>query len=655
MVRLLGFSLLLLKFSWLLLLSPTESTSDEVYALSAFKRAIYEDPYSKLSDWNARDEDPCGWNGVTCSTANNRVVSLKLSNSSLKGFLAQEIGCLASLQELILGNNLLLGSIPKEIGSLTNLNVLDLSVNNLTGPIPSELANLASISKMYIQQNSLTGAIPDEFEDLVTLVELRLDRNKFSGVIPGNNDSTISSSGNIRTGLCKLTQLNIANFSYNYFSGEIPSCLTWLSRSSFQDNCFQDFDSTLQRSTQQCANGPAGQKTSSKNSKQGQNGNKIKEPVWLLVLEIITGNFILISLIICLIISTKRCMSRRLFTANTKRIRTSSLNEHSVISIDEGLLENVERISRQELEEACEDFSNIIGSSSDTLIYKGTLKKGPEIAVVSLCISRNYWTTSYLERYFKKEVADLARLNHENVAKLVGYCKEYDPFSRMLVFQYASNGTLYEHLHDGDEFQLSWPRRMRIALGIARGLRYLHSELQPPFALTELTSCSVYLTEDFSPKLVDFERWKSLSAKPGMDSGSIFEGRSFESFHNLMDSNERKYMYIQANIFSFGIILLELISGRPPFSKDTGNILDWAMKYLDNMEERSNLVDPNLNNVKNENLNVLCNVVSLCTEQEQSKRPSTESITAMLEEGIDTSTAAVLKDSNLAWAELEIS
>lgn len=62
------------------------------------------------------------------------------------------------------------------------------------------------------------------------------------------------------------------------------------------------------------------------------------------------------------------------------------------------------RISRQELEVACEDFSNIIGSSSDNVIYKGTMKDGPEIAVVSLCVSRNYWTTSYLEHYFKKKV-----------------------------------------------------------------------------------------------------------------------------------------------------------------------------------------------------------------------------------------------------------
>lgn len=79
-----------------------------------------------------------------------------------------------------------------------------------------------------------------------------------------------------------------------------------------------------------------------------------------------------------------------------------------------------------------------------------------------------------------------------------------------------------------------------------------------------------------------------------------------------------------------------------------------AMKYLENPQEQSNLLDPELKNVKKENLSVVCNAVSLCMEQEQTKRPSMQIITAMLEEGIDTSTAAVLKDSNLAWADLEI-
>lgn len=70
---------------------------------------------------------------------------------------------------------------------------------------------------------------------------------------------------------------------------------------------------------------------------------------------------------------------------------------------DSEMLKDVVRFNRQELEVACEDFSNIIGSSSDSLVYKGTLKDGPEIAVISLCIKEEHWT-GYLELYFQREV-----------------------------------------------------------------------------------------------------------------------------------------------------------------------------------------------------------------------------------------------------------
>lgn len=81
---------------------------------------------------------------------------------------------------------------------------------------------------------------------------------------------------------------------------------------------------------------------------------------------------------------------------------------YSFFGIETGLLKDVAKYSRQELEVACEDFSNIIGSSSDSIVYKGIIKGGPEIAVISLCIKEEQWT-GYLELYFQKEVDELFR------------------------------------------------------------------------------------------------------------------------------------------------------------------------------------------------------------------------------------------------------
>ncbi|PVH35642.1 hypothetical protein PAHAL_7G233700 [Panicum hallii] len=640
--RLLGISIFCL-----LLVRNSESFSDDVSALLAFKRAIYEDPLSKLSDWNSRDKDPCTWSGVGCSAFNSRVVTLELSNSSLQGFLAPEIGSLRYLQKLVLDHNTFLGSIPKDTGKLKNLIELNLSSNQLVGPIPSEIGDMPNIAKIDLHANRLDGAIPPELGKLGSLLELRLSNNRLTGTIPASNDSNMeSTNSNDQIGLCQLSQLTDIDLSYNFLVGDIPTCLKQIQRSSLVGNCFQDND-TSNRPLQQCE---INQGTGKDNHTDENEQKGLPEPLWLLILEVIAAVSFLCLLTLCTITGLRRCRARSSGSGNSAPwTRAVSWKENTVISIDDDLLVNVPKISRQELAEACEDFSNIIGSSHETVVYKGTLKDGQEIAVVSLSVSVHYWN-DYVELYFQKEVIEMARLSHENIAKLVGYCKESEPLSRMLVFQYPPNGTLYEHLHDGEGWQLSWPRRMKLALAIARALRYLHTELQPPFAVAALTSSSIYLTEDYSPKIIDFERWRYLVTKPGL--GSVNGG----PVNSITDSRHKRFMDVQANTFAFGVILLELISGRASVSKDTGDLVDWARKHLEHPEEFSKLVDERLQrqSVNQESLGIVCNVVNLCIDPEPSRRPSMSMIAAILEEGIETSAATLMRDSSLAWAEAEL-
>ncbi|URD77021.1 Leucine rich repeat N-terminal domain [Musa troglodytarum] len=660
MERSVGFRLLLLlAVEWGVLLAAAHPFPHrEISALVALKRAAFEDPFSVLSDWNSLDASPCNWTGVICSANRDCVVSLNLSGSSLKGFLAPELRYLGCLQELYLDNNLLLGTIPMEIGMLKNLTVLDLSVNRLTGPMPPKLGDLTSIMKLDLHSNGLTGDIPPELGKLENLVELRLDRNRLEGQVPGSTNSNFSAtlhgmytSDKRGTGLCQSTKLKIGDFSFNFLVGQIPSCLKYLPRSSFQGNCFGDKYSVLQRSPQLCGSdkyqGLA--KEADKQSTDGQKHRSPQQPEWLLILEVTTGVIVAVCIITGIATAVRSCKLKSFVRIPWKKTR--NWNDETPILIDGELLKNVPGFSREELEIACEDFSNIIGSSPDSIVYKGTMKDGTEVAVISLCILEDQWT-SYLEFSFHNKVADLARLNHENIAKLLGYCKESETFSRMLVLDYASNGTLYEHLHYGDGSQLSWLRRMKVILGVARGLRYLHTELQPPFVFSELSSNAVYLTEDFFPKLVDFESWKMIFSKSKKNDGYITDGLSLPGY---IDSQEQQDMIIQENIFAFGVLLLEIISGRPPYCKERGCLVNWATEYLQHSEEIGKLVDPELKNVKSEDLGVICSVISLCIEPDPTKRPSMQIICAVLENGIDLSAAALLKESPLAWAELALS
>ncbi|KAE8677985.1 putative LRR receptor-like serine/threonine-protein kinase [Hibiscus syriacus] len=576
-----------------------------------------EDPSLVLSNWNALDADPCDWSGVTCNKERQHVIKINMSASSLKGFLAPEIGQITYLQELTLRSNNLFGVIPKELGLLKFLKVLDLGMNRLTGPIPSELGNLSSVMKINLQSNGLTGTLPAELGNLKYLQELRLNRNKLQGAVLAYRNSAFTAethgmyaSYSNLTGLCSSAQLKVVDFAYNFLVGSIPKCFKHLPKT-------QMLNSVLARNV-------------------------------LLVLEIVAVIMVGSLFLFALLAAFQRRNNKSAIIIPWKK--SGSEKDNVVVYIDSELLKDVTKYSRQELEVACEDFSNIIGSSSDSLVYKGTMKGGPEIAVISLCIKQEHWT-SYLELYYQREVADSVRLNHENVGKLLGYCRESGPFTRMLVFEYASNGTLYEHLHCGEGSQLSWTRRMRIILGIARGLKYLHTELEPPFTILELNSNAVYLTEDFSPKLVDFESWKSILGRSEKNSGTVDNNGAVCLLPN---SVEKRHLDIQGNVHAFGVLILEIISGRPPFCKDRGSLIDWAKEYLELPEAMSYLLDPELKHFRYEDLKVICEVISLCIHPDSSKRPSMDEISLTFEHEIDTSVSVELK-SSLAWAELALS
>ncbi|CAH9114169.1 unnamed protein product [Cuscuta europaea] len=632
--------------------------SDEVKALTKFKEAIYKDPLRVLSNWNATNSDPCSWKGIYCSKAGDHVIKINISGTSLKGNLAPELHLISNLQELILHGNLLLGKLPKEIGLLRNLKVLDLGANRLTGPIPSEISNLSNISKIILQSNGLTGSLPPGLGNLEYLEELRLDRNRLHGVLPASNITGSTSGGkgmDIHGGyisvFCHSSHLKVVDFSFNFFVGSIPKCLSYLPSSSFQGNCLQ-VKAIEQRSAVRCGSTPHGKNHTIVNTTPHPLADNpslrqpSSKPTWLLALEVGTGIAVGTLFIVALLTTFQKLKTKASIIIPWK-MSGSQNEDHMPIFVETEMLKDVVRYSRQQLEVACEDFSNIIGSSPDSFIYKGTMRSGPEIAVVSMCVKEDYWS-AHLELYFQDEVAELSRINHKNISKLLGYCRESSPFTRMLVFEYASNGTLYEHLHYGDGYQLSWMRRMNIVIGIAKGLKYLHTNLTPPFTICELNSNSVYLTEDFSPKLVDFESWKAILSRSERSLGAMSSEDAVSVFPSSM---EKRHIDIQGNIYSFGLLLLEIISGKPPYCKHKGSLVDWANEFLEVPEAMAYVVDPELKHFRYEDLNIICEVIKLCIQPSWISRTSMSELCTLLEGNIDTCMSVELRAS-LAWAEL---
>ncbi|WZZ65920.1 hypothetical protein YC2023_077290 [Brassica napus] len=486
--------------------------------------------------------------------------------------------------KMILRGNILKGKIPKEIGKLKKLKILDLGNNHLTGPIPAEIGSLSNIKTMY----------------------------------PSANIS----------GLCKSPHLKVADFSYNFFNGKIPRCLDYLPRERFQGNCMKTKD-VKQRPSSECAK------------------KKKKKHMWLLDFEIVTGSSVGLLFLVVTFSALRFCNIKRTLIVPWKK-SASEKEEHFTVYVDSEMLKDVSRFTRQELEVACEDFSNIIDSCANSQVYKGTIEGGTEIAVISLCFKEEDWT-AYPELYFQREVADLARLDHENVGKLLGYCKENKPFTRMLVFEYASNGTLYEHLHYGEGSLVSWAKRMKIVIGVARGLKYLHTELDPPFTVSEseVSSSAVYLTEDFTPKLVDFECWKTVlvrsEKKLSSDHGAICV------LPNAMEHRDQNF---KGNIFSFGLLLLEIVSGR---RQERGCLVKWAKEYVGGAPQV--LVDPELEHFNQKELEAVCEVASQCLNLDLNDEETcclVKELCETLESRISVSISAGLRSSSLAWAELAL-
>lgn len=151
-------------------------------------------------------------------------------------------------------------------------------------------------------------------------------------------------------------------------------------------------------------------------------------------------------------------------------------------------------------------------------------------------------------------------MNHENSVNLLGFCGEDEPFTRMVVFEYAPNGTLFEHLHVKEAEHLDWGTRLRVAIGTVYCLQHMH-QLNPSLAHSSLNTSSVQLTDDYAAKISDLSFLLSFLkgiASPDMKSSA----------------KKRADATLASNIYSFGIMLLETVTGRLPYSNDQDGSLE---------------------------------------------------------------------------------
>jgi len=349
---------------------------------------------------------------------------------------------------------------------------------------------------------------------------------------------------------------------------------------------------------------------------------------------------------------------------------------------------SVPLLKRAEVEAACEDFSNIIEESAEMIVFKGTLAaSGTEIAATRFKVpSAANWNLQS-ELSFRRMVEALACMKHTHLVNLIAYCcEDQEPnFMRMLIFEYASNGTVFDHLHKKESEHLDWPMRMRIVMGAAYGLEYMHHELVPPVSHLGFDANSIFLTDDYSAKIANSWVMKmavppaaKAAVPPGTEllppprqqqkSGSwlqglrrklrIDAGYKVDLEHRGISSSDQQHaggLDLGSNVHGFGVFLLQIVTGRPPYDEGTSHsLVEWASEYLADPKMVWYMVDPSLKSYNHDELVALCRIAALCLSP-KSRRPTMRRVVFMLAEVLGiTPELAAPKTSALLWAQLEL-
>ncbi|KAL3851395.1 hypothetical protein ACJIZ3_013277 [Penstemon smallii] len=669
------------------------SLNAEGLALLQFRAKVEIDPFGALENWNPNDCNPCMWSGVDC--LDGKVHMLDLNGQDLEGALAPELGNLTHLRFLDLSKNHFSGNLPPQLGQLTSLEVLDLRDNNLTGNVPSELGELHSLKRLLLCNNRFKGSIPVEIRKLSLLNDLQFDEilttsvsgiscvNRKIGHCIWQNVLTQSKKSDSLERPIKKTIIHYLNlFSMFKFETEASSDHADKSFTGVIRNVVPQVNNVRRILAEESSNlaaiapnvgaplpsEPVGTLPSRSSGSFPAIPNAKKKSLAPVPsptpiqehkphdatsrgavsqpppdeksgnsLKVIIG---ISSAVILLIVVSVMFLVFRSRAAKTIGPWKSGLSGQ----LQKAFVTGVPKLNRGELETACEDFSNIIRIYDNVAtIYKGTLSSGVEIAVASTAICSLKDWSKRSELAFRKKIDSLSRINHKNFLNLIGYCEEDEPFTRMMVFEYAPNGTLFEHLHDEEVEHLDWSTRMRIIMGTAYCLQYMH-DLNPPVAHFNLTSKEILLTDDYAAKIGDVGFWAELIAK------SKHTGENDSEHSELPPLAD-----VDTNVHSFGILLLEIISGKHIYSEEEGHLTNWAAQYLNDNKTISYLIDPTLKSFKDNELGIVCEVIQSCIQQDAQKRPTMKEVIQKLRQVIDISPeAATPRLSPLWWAELEI-
>ncbi|PON82620.1 Serine/threonine protein kinase [Trema orientale] len=296
-----------------------------------------------------------------------------------------------------------------------------------------------------------------------------------------------------------------------------------------------------------------------------------------------------------------------------------------------GLGPRPDTFSYAELRAATDDFSssNKLGEGGYGPVYKGTLADGRVVAVKQLSVASSHGKSQFIT-----EIAIISAVQHRNLVKLFGCCIEGN--RRILVYEYLENKSLDQAIFGKNELHLDWPTRFNICLETAKGLAYLHEESRPRIVHRDVKASNILLDAALCPKISDFGLAKLYDDNKTHISTRIAGTIGYLAPEYAM----RGHLTEKADVFGFGVVALEILSGRPNSDNSLDNakiyLLEWAWHLHENNQSLG-LVDPTLNEFDTNEATRLIRVALLCTQASPMMRPPMSRVVAMLAGDIETS------------------
>nr|KYP50095.1 Phytosulfokine receptor 1 [Cajanus cajan] len=531
-----------------------------------------------------------------------------------------------SLVVLALGNCGLKGHIPAWLLNCTKLEVLDLSWNHLEGGVPSWIGSMDNLFYLDLSNNSLTGEIPKGLTEMkglispnyhisslfaVAAIPLYVKRNKSANGLQYNHASSFPPSiylsnnrlsGRIWPEIGRLKELHILDLSRNNITGTIPSSISKMKNLEILDLSNNSLIGCI----------PPSFTNLTFLSKFSVAYNHLQGPIPS------GGQF--------------SSFPNSSFEGNlglcgeTYRSCNSENNvgfaTHSVGKLD------CKDLTVEDLLKSTSNFSqeNIIGCGGFGLVYRGNLPNGMKVAIKKLS---GY--CGQVEREFQAEVEALSRAQHKNLVSLKGYCQHVN--DRLLIYSYLENGSLDYWLHESENGNsaLKWDARLKIAKGSAHGLAYLHKECKPHIVHRDIKSSNILLDDKFEAYLADFGLSRLLQPYDTHVSTDLVGTLGYIP----PEYSQALKATFKGDIYSFGIVLFELLTGRRPVEVVIGqrsrNIVSWVFQMKSENREQE-IFDPVIWHKDNQKqiLEVLA-IAFKCVDEDPKVRPHIELVVSLLD------------------------